>query len=56
MDTLIQIIRADAPLIALVGVGFWRVLLALYHIDRRLITVETKIALPLNQRGGDKAP
>lgn len=38
---LIEGIRANAPLLLVVAVGFWRVVAALHKIDRRLVRVET---------------
>lgn len=40
---LLEVIRSNAPVLLLVGYGFWRVVAALHKIDGRLIAVETKL-------------
>lgn len=45
MDQLIEIVQGNAPMIVLVGIGFWRILVALHNIDKRLVRVETKFYL-----------
>lgn len=62
---LIGILQNNAPMIVLVGLGFWRVLVALHgierrlsqsieEIDKRLVRTETKLSYPWKQRGDMK--
>lgn len=53
MNDLIVIVQSNAPVIVLVGLGFWRVLVALHKIDRRLVKVETTLeVLPSKEELG----
>lgn len=45
MSELVAVLQANAPLVVVVGIGFWRVLLALHKIDRRLVRVETRMGI-----------
>lgn len=56
MDQLIQIVQGNAPMIVIVGLGFWRVLVALHKIELRLVRVETKIHVPVEQRTALEVP
>ncbi len=50
---IIEAIRANAPLLIVVGIGFWRVVAALHKIDRRMVRVETKL-WPRVKQGDDE--
>jgi hypothetical protein len=43
MGELITALQQNAPVLVVVGVGFFLVLRALYQIDRRLFRVEVKL-------------
>jgi hypothetical protein len=60
---LVGTLQNNAPMLVLVALGFWRVLLALHgierrlsqsieEIDKRLVRTETKLSYPWKQRGG----
>lgn len=46
MTEIIQALQTNALLVCVVGLGFWRVLVALHKIDRRLVKVETLLEVP----------
>jgi hypothetical protein len=40
---IVDTLARNAPIAVIVGLGFWRVLVALHKIDKRLVRVETKL-------------